>query len=401
MSFDPAVATQAYLDQLAGAARARSDAYFEGGYAIDIATTLFGVAVSILLLRSGLSARMRDVAARRFARPALQVMAYYAQLTVLLFVVDFPLTVWVGFFREHRYGLSNMSFGAWFGDHLKGLGLGLLLGGPLVALLFWFVRSRPRTWWIWGAGVTSLFSIFLLTVGPVFIEPLFNTYKPLPESPLKEKILSLARSQGIPVTQVFVVDESRQSDRVSANVSGLLGTERIALNDNLLKRCTEPQILQVLGHEMGHYALHHVQKMIPWLLVGALAFFGILARLLTWAIARWGERWRVSSIADPAVLPLVMLVGSLLGLVMTPLGNSLSRQDEAEADLFGLDAVGEPDAEAQVDMMLGEYRKLDPSPLEEIWFYDHPGGRSRILMAMRWKAEHMSERAATASAGAR
>jgi STE24 endopeptidase len=391
MVFDPQAATQAYLDQISGAARARSDAYFEGGYVIQVAETLFSLAVSFALLHFGLSARMRDLATRRFQRPALQVIAYYVQLAVLLFLVGLPLGIWVDFVREHSYGLSNMSFASWFGDQLKGQAIGLVIGAPVVAALFWFVRRWPRTWWIWGAGLTSLVSIFALAVGPVFIEPLFNTYTPLPESPLQQKILSLARSQGIPVTQVFVVDESRQSDRVSANVAGLLGTERIALNDNLLKRCNEAQVLQVLGHEMGHYVLHHVQKSMAWLILGSLAFFGLLSRILAWALARWGDRWRITSLSDPAILPLVMLVAGILGFVLTPVGNGLSRQDEAEADLFGIDVVREPDAEAQVDLMLGEYRKLDPSPFEEFWFYDHPGGRSRIFMAMRWKAEHLDE----------
>ncbi|MGO8998508.1 MAG: M48 family metallopeptidase [Polyangiaceae bacterium] len=390
-AFDASAATQAYLDQVAGAARARSDAYFEGGYVIQIATTIFTLLVCFGLLHFGLSARMRDYAIRFFKRPALQAGAYYVQLLLVLFVVGLPLGIWTDFVREHSYGLSNMTFGAWFGDELKGEALGLVLGAPLVALLFWFVRWKPSTWWIWATGVTSVFAILVSSVAPVFIEPLFNTYKPLPESPLQQKILSLARSEGIPVTQVFVVDESRQSNRVSANVAGLFGTERIALNDNLLNRCTEPEILQVLGHEMGHYVLHHRYKGLGWSILGSLAFFGLLSRVLTWAIARWGGRWRISSISDPAVLPLVMLVGGLLGFLITPLANSLSRQDEAEADLFGLNAVREPDAEAQVDLMLAEYRKLDPSTLEEILFYDHPSGRSRILMAMRWKAEHLGE----------
>jgi STE24 endopeptidase len=391
MPFDPQAATQAYLDQVAGAARARSDAYFEGGYVIQIADTLFGLVISFALLHFGLSARMRDMAVSRFKRPALVAAAYYVQLVLLLFVVNLPLSIWVDFVREHRFGLSNMTFGAWFGDLLKGLGLSLVLGAPLVVVLLWFVRRQPRTWWIWGAGVTALFSVVLISVGPVLIEPMFNTYTPLPDSPLQHKILSLARSQGIPVTQVFVVDESRQSDRVSANVAGLFGTERIALNDNLLKRCTDPQIMQTVGHEMGHYVLHHVQKAIPWLILGSLAFFGLLSRILGWALARWGERWRIHSLSDPAILPLAMLVAGIIGFVLTPVSNTLSRRDEAEADLFGLDVAREPDAEAQVDLMLGEYRKLDPSPLEELWFYDHPGGRSRILMAMRWKAEHLAE----------
>ncbi len=215
-SFDAQAATQAYLDSFGAAARARSDAYFEGGYIVQLVTPLFGILVAFLLLHLGVSAKLRDLAARMTKRPALVAILYFAELSVLLFVVTFPLDVWVDFVREHRYGLSNMSFAAWLADQGKSLLLNVVLVAPLVALLLAFVRAKPRTWWVWAAGVSSLFAVIMISVGPVFIEPLFNTYTPLPDSPLQRKILSLARSEGIPVTQVLVVDQSRQSNRVSA-----------------------------------------------------------------------------------------------------------------------------------------------------------------------------------------
>ena len=104
---------------------------------------------------------------------------------------------------------------------------------------------------------------------------------------------------------------------------------------------------------------------------------------------RWGTRWSVTDIADPAALPAVILIGGLLLLLFTPIGNTVTRTQEYEADIFGLDAAAQPDGEAEVDLLLGEYRKLDPGPVEEWIFFDHPSGRTRIYAAMRWKAEHL------------
>ncbi|OLE67535.1 MAG: hypothetical protein AUG09_02015 [Acidobacteria bacterium 13_1_20CM_2_68_7] len=144
-----------------------------------------------------------------------------------------------------------------------------------------------------------------------------------------------------------------------------------------------------MGHEMGHYVLHHPYEgsvLTGMVLVAGLAF---LRRSFDGVLRRFGSRWRVSGIGDLAGLPLLLLLFSVYLFALTPLTNSFTRTLEAEADLFGLNAAGQPDGAAEVALKLGEYRKLDPGRLEEIIFFDHPSGRSRIFMAMRWKAEHL------------
>jgi STE24 endopeptidase len=190
---------------------------------------------------------------------------------------------------------------------------------------------------------------------------------------------------------VYEVDESRQSNRVSANVSGFLGSERISLNDNLLNRCTPEEIQTTMGHEMGHYVLNHIYKSIVFFALVLLAGFAFLNWSLNWSIARWGERWQIRGITDVAVLPLAVLLFSIFFFVTTPIGNTWTRTEEYEADIFGLNAARQPDGEAAVDLKLGEYRKLDPGPIEEFLFYDHPSGRTRITAAMRWKKENMNQ----------
>jgi STE24 endopeptidase len=171
-------------------------------------------------------------------------------------------------------------------------------------------------------------------------------------------------------------------------VSGFANTLRISLNDNLLKRCTLPEIETTMGHEMGHYVLNHEYKGLVMMGAVIVIGFAFLNWVINFALARWGEGWGVRGITDVAVLPLAVIVLSLFFFVTTPVSNTITRTMEFEADMYGLNAARQPDGEANVDMLLGEYRKLDPSPLEEFIFFDHPSGRTRITAAMRWKAEH-------------
>jgi STE24 endopeptidase len=176
---------------------------------------------------------------------------------------------------------------------------------------------------------------------------------------------------------------------VSANVSGLLGTTRVALNDNLLRECALPEIRAVMAHEMGHYILNHGGKLLTYLGILVLVGFALTQIIFNMALKRWGKDWGVEGINDPAGLPLLALICSTLLFLATPLLNTLVRTTEREADAFGINTSREPDGMAKVALKLGVYRKLDPTPLEEFTFFDHPSGRARIRMAMDWKAANL------------
>ena len=386
--FDVNAAVEAYLAKMPPARRARSNAYFEGGYWMILWDFLYSVAVMWLLLSFRWSARMRTLAERITRYRSLQDSLYWIQFIVLTSVLTFPLTVYEGYFREHKYDLLNQTFGPWMRDQLVGLGVAVVLGMILVVPLFWLVRRLGKNWWVWGAGLAIVFLAFVSLIAPVYISPLFNTYKKLENPQIRDPILSMARANGIPATDVYEFDASQQSNRVSANVSGFANTLRISLNDNLLKRCTLPEIETTMGHEMGHYVLNHAYKGFVMLGVVTVVAFAFLNWGINLSLARWGEKWDVRAMTDVAVLPLAMIVLSLFFFVTTPVGNTISRTMEFEADMYGLNAARQPDGEANVDMLLGEYRKLDPSSLEEFIFFDHPSGRTRITAAMRWKGEH-------------
>ncbi len=199
---------------------------------------------------------------------------------LIVSALSFPLGVYSDYVREHTYGLATQSFGPWFREQLINLAVLMVAATLGLIVLYAFFRRAPRTWWLWGSALGILFQVVAMLVAPVFVAPLFNTYKPLADPKISQSILAMAAANEIPVQQVFEVDASRQSNRVSANVSGLFGTARISLNDNLLKQCTLPEIRMVMAHEMGHYVLNHGLKLILYFGLFIFRWLRFFARVL-------------------------------------------------------------------------------------------------------------------------
>ena len=389
LSFNADSATQQYLGTLSGVAREKSDSYFEGGYLLQVVNLVYGLFVAFVFLKLGLGRVMKRLAGK-VKNVNLQNLLYVLQYLLLTWVLTFPISVYQDYFREHQYGLSNLTYTAWLIENVQGLAVGILLGAPMIVLLYLALRKAGSRWWLWGAAGMVVFSMFIMFIAPVFLMPIFNKYEPLEEGPLKQEILSMARANCIPAENVYRFDASKQSKRISANVSGFASTTRISLNDNLLNRSTPAEIKAVMGHEMGHYVLNHVYKGVIEFGVLIFIVFALVNWVLTRLVVSKGSEWGIESISDVAGLPLLAVVVSVAFFIATPITNTMIRTQEMEADQFGLNAAREPDAEAHVDMMLSEYRKIDPGYWEEIFFYDHPSGRVRVNTAMRWKAEHLN-----------
>jgi STE24 endopeptidase len=386
--FDSARATDAYLATVPAADRAKSDAYFEGGYWIEAWSTLITVALAWLMLRARFGARLRDFAERRTRGPFLQAFIVALAFLVVLAIALLPWEMYVNFFREHQYGMSNHTPGDYLGEWLIGTALFSLVASLAIAGIYALVRKLRERWVWWATGVTAVFMLFMVLIEPVFVAPLFNDYQSLPDGEVRESILALAEETQIEANDVFWFDASRQTKRISANVSGIGGTMRIALNDNLLNGTTLPEILAVMGHEMGHYRLRHAW----WGTIELAVVFGfaywVVNRTFGRFQRRYGERWGVRDLADPAGLPLVLAIFVAVVYLLSPVTNTISRVAEHQADAFGLEAAQEPHGFASIAMRLSTYRKLEPSALEEIIFFDHPSGRARVERAMSWLAEH-------------
>jgi len=390
-NFDVDSKTAAYLAKVSGAARERSDRYFEGGYWLQVIDLAYGLVVVGLLLGFHVSARIRDWAADRTRSRYGQSLIYVAAYVVIVTIATLPLSIYEGYVREHSYGLSNQTFAGWAGDFAIQFAVGLVAALIVLPIIYWAIRKTHETWWIWGAGIVILFSVIANVVYPVYIAPLTNHYEPLADGPLKQQILSLARANGVPADNVWQFDASRQSNRISANVAGFLGTTRIALTDNLLKQGTPDETLAVLGHEMGHYVMGHVGRGLLLMGLVTLAGFGFLALGFRVVTDFFGGSWDVRRVEDIAGLPVLAGLMSIFLFVMTPVTNTIIRNAERQADIFGLNAIRKPDAFSTAMLKLSTYRKLEPGKWEETIFYDHPSGRTRIHDAMVWKKEHIRD----------
>ena len=306
-------------------------------------------------------------------------------------VLTLPWSAYEGFFREHQYGMSNQTLFAWLTDQFKGLVLTLILVPPSLAVLYAVVRKSTRNWWLWGAVVAMVLMTFQLLIGPAYLEPVFNKFYPLAESPLKQQLLSMARANEIPAQQIYEFDASKQTTKMSAHVSGLLGTAQISLNDNLMQRGSPEEIKAVVGHEMGHYVLNHDYK-------------GLLAiGRSSWSPASHSWRGRSSG--------LTRRYAQALG---DPRHHRRGRAAAAGGAVFGLSVRADPGAQyhhaqhgdrgrrssastprasptalRKAALHLSEYRKMQPGPLEEALLFDHPSGWNRIHRAMVWKAENI------------
>jgi STE24 endopeptidase len=388
--FDPIAATDAILAQIPAEDRAQSDSYFEGGYYLDAAGTLLSILIGWVFLRYGWSARIRDRVTRISSWAGIQTLIYIPIYTTFAAVLIFPFTFYREFIREHAYGFATQSFGPWISEQGLAFAISLLLSTVLIALLYVAIRRWPTGWWV-RVGASAVFLIIVLQMlAPIYIMPLFNDYEPLDEGDMRDRILSMARANGVPAEEVYQVNSSKQTTRVSANVSGAFGTTRISLNDNLLNRATPEEVEVVMAHEAGHYVLNHVIEMAIQMAIVFFVGFGFIHFSFTRLQARFGDKWGVDGITDIAGLPLLLLLLSVYSYATTPVVNTIIRSNEAEADIFAINVTQDPDAWASTQLMLIEYRKAEPGRWEELLLYDHPAPRTRILMAMKWKAEHLS-----------
>ena len=389
--FDADTATRAYLATLNGAARAKSDAYFEGGYWLPLWGALVAILAYLIMLLLGWSASWSEWASKVTKRKWLQPALYSLPFALAGTVLTLPWTIYTGFYREHQYGLANQDLTAWGIEQLKLFGIGLVIGAIMFMVIYAVIRSSPKRWWLWATAAMATLMTVMILISPIFIAPLLNKYTPMADGPVRTEILRIAQEQNIPTDNVYVVDASKQSKRISANVSGLGPTIRISLNDNLLNRSNIHGIKAVMGHEMGHYNLNHIEKLLLYLTLMMLVLFATLYYVAPRILARYGAKWGVRDIADPASAPLLYMMLAVLLIPGGILFNSIIRIHESEADAFGLEAAREPDGFAMTAMQLSEYRKIEPTALEEILFFDHPSGRTRVTMAMEWKAKHLAE----------
>jgi STE24 endopeptidase len=389
--FDPEVATATYLATLSPEAHARATAYTQGGHWLILWTAVIGLAAYWLILRSGMLVRLRERLEARGLGPVRISLAVLATALFAETLLNLPWVIWSDWARERAYGLSSQPLAGFLRDYALYAVIILVSSTLLGASIYALIRRAPRFWWAWSGGLVSLFFVLSMVVSPVFIDPLFNRYEPAPSGPVRDAVVALAKANGVPSDRIFIYDGSRQSNRYTANVSGLFGGARIAMSDVMFKKDADiAEVRAVVGHEMGHYVLGHVWRNLIFFSALAFVCFFLIDRLFPTAV-RLLSGQGVKGLSDPAGYPVLGALIVVLGVVGNPLAASFSRWAEVESDRFSLERAREPDGLARALVKTIEYRAATPGRLEETLFYTHPSVGSRVRMAMEWKAAQQAE----------
>jgi STE24 endopeptidase len=368
--------------------------YHRSGNLLWAVTTGLSLLIPALLLFTGASARLRHLAERLGRRWILMVALYALLFTLITALLTLPLAYYEGYLRQHAYGLSNQSFGRWLGEWLKGVAV----GGMGLSLVLWIpyllLRRSPKRWWLY-AGLASIpIATLVLVITPIWVDPLFNDFGPMKDKALEARILSLARRAGIDGSRVYEVDKSVDTRTVNAYVTGLGSTKRIVLWDTILARLEPDQVLFVAAHEMGHFVLGHTLMFI----LGAAALITVslyvVHRVADRLIARFSRRFGFDRLSDVASFPLLLLLGSIVSLALTPVLLALSRYQEHEADRFALELTRDNHAAATTFVRLQEENLSvpRPGPLYMLWRGSHPALGDRVDFANRYRPWETKER---------
>jgi STE24 endopeptidase len=332
-----------------------------------------------VVVRLGWSATLRDwLQAHGLVNPWLLVAAFVLIFTLATELLNGPLN-YASLVLRRAYGLSQETTGAWLVRQATQIGVTLVLTLIAIEGLYWLLRVAPDRWWLWASGGFVLMTLLLTYLQPYVITPLFFTQRPLEDQDLRREIIALGERTGVPLTEVFVIDASRQGNEGNAYFTGIGGATRVVLYDTLLRDYPHPELMTILAHELGHWREQHVWKGIALAAVFAPLGLWLVHLVMGGLLPAWGIRDR----ADIAGLPLLLLIVTLGGYITLPVQNWISRQWERDADRFAIAATGDPQAFGATFARLAQQNLSDPTPppIIEGLFGTHPAIGRRVADA--------------------
>jgi STE24 endopeptidase len=361
--------------------------YYRSGNVLWAVDTLLGFLIPIAFVFTGFSARLRDLARRIGRNWFFTLVVYFVFFTLINFVIGLPWSYYTEFVRQHDYGLSNQTLGKWFGDSMKGLLVGLIMGALFLWVPFLLLKKSPRRWWLYTSILAVPFLFLMIVVAPIWIDPLFNDFGPMKDKGLEQQILALADRAGIEGSRVFEVNKSVDTKAVNAYVTGFFGTKRIVLWDTIIAKLTTPELLGVMGHEMGHYVLGHVPKTVAFFAVLILATLYLAHRTAGYFFRHHAQRMGFDALADIAALPLLLLLTNLFAFLVSPIALAYSRDHEHEADRFSLEITRANHTFGTAFVKLQTENLGNPRPglLYKLWRASHPPIGERIDFCNEYK----------------
>ena len=341
--------------------------------------------IYFMMLASGLARRWRDKLEQRGLPVYIRFPFYVLMIQATAYLLYFPLRV-ISYNLSKAYGISTQPVAGWLRDKLIAFGIGYATMLAVSAVAFWIV-SRGGRWWLKLWLLSVPFTLFMMYVQPVVIDPLYSKFSRLSDPQLEARILELAAKADIPAHRVYEVDMSEKTNALNAYVNGIGSSLRIVLWDTTLQRLDEPEILLIMAHEMGHYVMHHLE----WSAVGAVGSSFVLLAVGGWiyrvTIRNMGTRWGIRSLSDMNALPLALLIISMISFAALPVSNYVSRQAESAADRYAVELIGSAEGSVSMNqkMAVAALSDIHP-PLLVKWFRDtHPSDMERILYAENYE----------------
>ena len=376
-------ATARYIDSLGPAALQKAHDYTVGKeWMLLWALVVTGV-VTWLIVKSG----MLDKFAGKIAERRRNLSAFVVSLGFLLAsaVLTLPWTLYDGYFRERAYGRTSQPLSDFLGQLALSTVINTLIAALFLVGVYWLMRRTGKRWWLWSGALTAAALTVVILLAPIFIEPLFNKYEPVPPGQVRDAVVSMAQRAGIPPERVFMFNGSRQSNNFTANAGGVGNTARVAISDVAIGKASLDEVRAVTGHEIGHYVLKHTWYGILFYSIAAILLFWVAERLFP-RFARWFGSG--ASIDDPRGVPVLLFMVSFFALLTLPIFNTFGRMIETQADAYSLQTENRPDGLSSALLKTAEYRYPRPNAVEEAVFYDHPSVERRVRTAMEWKAAH-------------
>ncbi len=354
--------------------------FYRTGVALWVFNKLWEILIPGMIVFTGFSATLRNTARRLGRNWFFTIAVYWVLFMAVMYVIDWPLSFYAGYIRQHAYGLSNQTFLKWFTDSLMSFAVYAVFGCLFLWVPYLLLKKSPRRWWFYTGLLMVPFITLMMFVMPIWIDPLFNKFGPMKDKALETKILHLAESAGIEGGRVYEVDKSVDTNAINAYVTGFLGTKRIVLWDTILKKLDENEILFVMAHEMGHYVLGHVVHGIFFFSALIMAGLFLANRLALRFLGRFSPRFGFDRLWDVASLPLLLVVFGVVSLFLEPVGLAYSRHIEHEADRFGLELTqnNHAAAEAFVKLYSENLGYPDPGWLMTVLRSSHPPIAQRV-----------------------
>ncbi|PLR84623.1 peptidase M48 [Bacillus canaveralius] len=346
----------------------------------------------LLILLVGLSKAFKRWAEQSTRFKFFQTAIYFIWLSFFAFVATFPLS-YISYSLAKTYNISTQTFSSWMKDELIDFWINYGIMVIVVSVLYWLMNKSRKRWWLYAWMLTIPFTLIMVFLQPIVIDPLYNDFYPLKDKELEQKILALADKADIPADHVFEVDMAEKTNALNAYVSGIGGNSRIVLWDTTLNRLNDNQILFIMAHEMAHYVKKHIYVGIAGYLLLSLAGLYATARIMNWAISRWGNEFKVDHVKDLRSLPLFLMILSMLMFAASPLTNFVSRYQESQADLYAIEMTKDPQAAITSfqELTRAGLSQVNPPLLVKIFRYGHPTMLERISALEEYEIKMRNE----------